>query len=116
MPGPLPCFLVEATAWEEMPCYKPSSVRFRNRSPLDIKVLDNPFSGSVSAPRRWHRVVAQRNGERRELILDGEADSAMPLEPDWPTLSCHPVVGRRTPDAQDPNVRARGAGDGAGGP
>jgi hypothetical protein len=47
-------------------------------------------------------LVAQKNGDRLELYLDGALDRAMPLEPDHPTLSCRLVVGRRTPDPLDP--------------
>ena len=49
-------------------------------------------------PGRWHHVVVQRDGDRMEIYFDGVPGRSRPIEPDYPTLSCHLVVGRRTPD------------------
>jgi hypothetical protein len=56
-------------------------------------------------PRRWQHLVAQKNGGRLELYIDGALDRAMPLERDHPTLSCRLVVGRRTTDPFDTQDR-----------
>jgi hypothetical protein len=91
-------FFVELTARDRQSLYKPASVRFLHRWPLDITIGDNLMSQHLYIPRRWHHVVAQKNGNRMELYLDGEPDHSMPLEIDHPTLSCRLLVGRRTPD------------------
>jgi hypothetical protein len=96
-------FFVEATAWQRQSLQKPASIRFLHRWPIDIRVTtDCLFSEGVYVPRRWHHVVAQKAGRRLELFLDGELDLSRPLDPDHPTLSCHLVVGRRTPESDDP--------------
>src|SRR5207249_4245544 len=68
---------------------------------LDMKVEYNAYSEDLYVPRRWHHVVAQKNGSRMELYFDGVAARPLPLEADYPTLSCNLVVGRRTPDTKD---------------
>jgi hypothetical protein len=95
-------FLVEATAYQHNSLQKPASVRFLHRWPLDIKVKDSLFSEGYYAPRRWHHVVAQKNDGRLELFFDGQMERSMPLEVDHPTLSCHMIVGRRTPESENP--------------
>jgi hypothetical protein len=95
-------FLLELTAYDRGSLFKPASVRFLHRWPLDTRVGHNIVSEAVYVLRRWHHVVAQKNGGRLELYFDGELDRAMPLEPDHPTMSCRLVVGRRTPDPNEP--------------
>ncbi len=98
-------FLVELTAHDRGSLFKPASVRFLHRWPLDTRIGNNIVSEGLYIPRRWHHLVAQKNGDRLELFLDGEPDHTMPLEPDHPTTACRLVVGRRTPDpfeSQDP--------------
>jgi hypothetical protein len=95
-------FFVELTALERQSLNKPASVRFLHRWPLDISVGNNIFSEHVYVPRRWHHVLAQKDGSRVDLYVDGVWDNSMPLDPDHPNLSCHLVVGRRTPDTLDP--------------
>jgi hypothetical protein len=94
-------FLVELTARDRRSLFKPASIRFLHRWPLDTRVGNNIFSEDLYIPRRWHHLVAQKNDGRVELFLDGEPDHAMPLDPDHPTLSCRLVVGRRTPDPSE---------------
>jgi hypothetical protein len=93
--------LVELTAQDRGSLFKPASVRFLHRWPLDTRIGNNVVSEGLYVPRRWHHLVAQKNGDRMELYLDGTLDRAMPLEPDHPTLSCRLVVGRRTTDPLD---------------
>jgi hypothetical protein len=96
-------FFVELTARERQSLYKPASVRFLHRWPLDYMIGNNLMSERLYVPRRWHHVVAQKNGDRMDLYFDGVPDHSMPLDPDHPTLSCQLVVGRRTPDPLDPH-------------
>jgi hypothetical protein len=91
-------FLLELTAHERGSLFKPASIRFLHRWPLDTRIGNNLVSERLYIPGRWHHVVAQKNGERLELFLDGELESVMPLQPDHPTRSCRLVVGRRNPD------------------
>jgi hypothetical protein len=95
-------FLLELTAHERGSLFKPASIRFLHRWPLDTRIGNNLVSERLYIPGRWHHVVAQKDGDRLELFLDGELERVMPLKPDHPTLSCRLVVGRRTPDALDP--------------
>jgi hypothetical protein len=96
-------FIVELTVDDRPTLYRPASVRFLHRWPLDYKVGNNLISERVYVPRRWHHVVAQKKGDRMELYFDGVPEVSMPLEPDHPTLSCQLVVGRRNPDSLDPH-------------
>jgi hypothetical protein len=95
-------FFVELTARNRLyTLYKPASVRFLHRWPLDPRVGNNIVSEEMFAPRRWHHVVAQKNGDRMELYFDGVPDLSMPLIADHQTVSCHLVIGRRTRDPHD---------------
>ncbi|HEX3448500.1 MAG TPA: LamG-like jellyroll fold domain-containing protein, partial [Isosphaeraceae bacterium] len=91
-------FFVELTARDRQSLYRPASVRFLHRWPLDFTIGDNLMSQHLYIPQRWHHVVAQKNGNRMELYFDGEPDHSMTLDIDHPTVSCRLVVGRRTPD------------------
>ena len=93
--------LVETTAQERQSLYKPASVRFLLRWPFNTAAGDNTFSRDVYVPRRWHHVVAQRDGDQMELYVNGVLGRSMTLDPDRPTRSCYLVVGRRTTDAHD---------------
>jgi hypothetical protein len=98
----LHAFFVEQTGRGREELHKPASIRFLHRWPLDVKVQCNLFSEGYYFPRRWHHVVAQKKGDRMEVYFDGVLDRSLRIEPDYPTLPCHLVVGRRTPDASDP--------------
>jgi anti-sigma factor RsiW len=95
-------FLVETTAQERQSLNKPASVRFLHRWLLDTKAGDNVFSEGVYVPRRWYHVVAQKEGDRMELSIDGSPVHSSTRGPDHPIRSCYLVVGRRTPDTHDP--------------
>lgn len=96
-------FFVEATAWQRQSLQKPASIRFLHRWPIDLRVTaDCLFSEGVYVPRRWHHVVAQKAERRLELFLDGELDLSRPLDPDHPTLTGHLIIGRRTPESDNP--------------
>ncbi len=93
--------ILETTARERHSLFRPASVRFLHRWPLDSRVGDNICSDSNYVPRRWHHVVAQKSEERMELYLDG-VEQTLSLAPDHPNALCHLVVGRRTPGTTDP--------------
>jgi hypothetical protein len=93
--------IVETAARERQSLFRPASVRFLHRWPLDSRAGDNICSERNYVPRRWHHVVAQKNGGRMELYFDG-AGQSLPLEPDHPDASCNLVVGRRTTDPGEP--------------
>jgi hypothetical protein len=95
-------FLLELTAHERGSLFKPAAIRFLHRWPLDTRIGNNLVSERLYIPGRWHHVVAQKDGDRMELFLDGELERVMPLQPDHPARSCRLVVGRRTPDPLDP--------------
>jgi hypothetical protein len=96
-------FLLELTASERGSLFKPASIRFLHRWPLDTRVGNNLVSQRLYIPGRWHHVVAQKNADQLELFLDGEREHVMPLEPDHPERSCRVVIGRRTPDPLETN-------------
>lgn len=98
-------FLLELTAHDRGSLFNPASVRFLHRWPLDTRIGNNIVSERLYIPRRWQHVVAQKNGEKLELFLDGEPDRSTTLDPDHPTVLCRLVVGRRTPDPHDPQDR-----------
>jgi hypothetical protein len=91
-------FLLELTAHDRQSLYKPASIRFLQRWPLDTRIGNNLFSENLYTPRRWHHVVAQEDGDRMTLFFDGVRNRSMALDHDQPALMCRLVVGRRTPD------------------
>lgn len=91
--------LVETTAYPTLSLEKPASVRFLRRWLRDVDLAaedDSLFSQNIYVPGRWHHVVAQRNGQRMELYLNGVLDQATTPEIDPPGIDYHLVVGRRT--------------------
>jgi hypothetical protein len=90
--------LVELTVRGRQSLHKPATVRFLHAWPLEIRSETNIYSPGLYVPGRWHHVVIQRDGDRMEIYFDGVPGRSRPIEPDYPTLSCHLVVGRRTPD------------------
>jgi hypothetical protein len=97
-------FLVELTAWDRQSLFRPASVRFLHRWPLDSRIGSNILSDEIYIPGRWHHLVAQKNGPQIELYFDGVLAHSLTLQPDHPDLACRLVVGRRMPDpleAQD---------------
>ena len=91
-------FLLELTAWDRQSLFKPASIRFLHRWPLDTRIGSNILSDEIYIPGRWHHLVAQKNGPRIELYYDGVLVHTLALQPDHPAIACRLVVGRRTPD------------------
>jgi hypothetical protein len=94
--------LVELTGPRQF-FHKPASIRFLHRWPIDYMIQFNIFSEHYYLPRRWHHIVAQKVGDQMDLYFDGVPDRTMAIEPDYPTLACQLVVGRRTPEASNPH-------------
>lgn len=95
-------FLVEATAYENRPLNRPGSVEFLRRWPLEADAGSSIFSKEICPPRRWHHVVAQKDGDRMDLFVDGDWAHSTNQESDHPDLYCRLVVGRRTIDPLNP--------------
>ena len=91
-------FLLELTAWDRQSLFKPASIRFLHRWPLDTRIGSNILSDEIYIPGRWHHLVAQKNGPQLELYYDGVLVHSLALQPDHPAVACRLVVGRRTPD------------------
>jgi hypothetical protein len=94
-------FLLELTAWDRQSLFKPASIRFLHRWPLDSRIGSNLLSDEIYIPGRWHHLVAQKNGPQIELYHDGVQVHSLLLQPDHPDVACRLVVGRRTPDPQE---------------
>ncbi|MHC5538681.1 LamG-like jellyroll fold domain-containing protein, partial [Singulisphaera rosea] len=95
-------FLTETTAYEGRSLSRPGSVEFLRRWPLEVDVGSSIFSNDICLPRRWHHVVAQKDGVRMDLFVDGAWVHTTTQEPDHPDLYCRMVVGRRTIDPLNP--------------
>jgi hypothetical protein len=91
-------FLVELTASDRQSLLAPGGLfRFLHRWPPGDSGGDNLFSARHYVPNRWHHLVAQRNGERLELYVDG-----VPTQPVSPQLTsasepCRLILGRLKP-------------------
>jgi hypothetical protein len=98
--------LVELTASDRYsmlpPGSPPASVRFLHRWPPGDSGGDNLFSSKYYVPYRWHHLVAQRNGGRMELYMDGELTQPVPLQPGVATEACQLVIGRLKPEPRLP--------------
>jgi hypothetical protein len=89
--------LIELTASDRQSLLPPASVRFLHRWPPGDSGGDNLFSSKYYIPYRWQHLVAQRNGGRMELYMDGAATEPVALRPDVATEACRFLVGRLKP-------------------
>ncbi len=80
---------------------EPSSAWSLQGRPLDEKVAASIFSRGNYVPGRWYHVVAQKQGDRIDLYVNGVRDFSMTLEPDHPVSFCKLVVGRSTAEGPD---------------
>jgi hypothetical protein len=98
--------LIELTASDRQsmlpPGSPPASVRFLHRWPAADWGGDNLFSSKYYIPYRWHHLVAQRNGGRMELYMDGEPTFPVPLRRDVGTEPCRLILGRLKPEPRLP--------------
>jgi hypothetical protein len=74
---------------------RPGEVRFLYRWPPGGIAGNNVFSSDIYSPYHWHHLVAQRQGNRLELYLDGSLAGVTPLPDDQATTACQLVFGRR---------------------
>jgi Concanavalin A-like lectin/glucanases superfamily len=87
-------FIVELTALTRQTLHPPDAVRFLHRSPPDKAGGVNVYSPEHYIPYRWHHLVAQVNGERMELFLDGKLSQSVPVDADRSTQPGQLVLGR----------------------
>ena len=93
-------FLVELTASDRQSLLSPLSpglLRFLHRWPSGDAGGDNLFSTKHYVPYRWHHVVAQRNGGRMELYVDGVPNQPVPLQSAGASEPCRLLLGRLKP-------------------
>jgi hypothetical protein len=88
--------LVELTSSNRRALFRPASVRFLFRWPTGRNGGDNLFSNDIYVPYRWHHLVAQVNGGRMELFLDGALQATQTLDPGDSTAPCQFLLGRLT--------------------
>lgn len=89
-------FLLELTSRAQHTLHQPASVRFLHRAPPRTEGGDNLYSDGLYVPYRWCHVVGQRNGDRMELFLDGEATPPLSIDPDIPIQPSQFLLGRLT--------------------
>jgi hypothetical protein len=90
-------FLIELTSSDRQSLYPPGSVRFLHRWPPGDSGGDNLFSSRYYVPNRWHHLVAQRNGGRMELYMDGAPTEPVSPRSDFATEACRLLLGRLKP-------------------
>jgi hypothetical protein len=83
------------------------SVRFLHRWPAGPSLGVNLSSRRIYVPCRWTHLVAQRNGDRLQLFVDGELANETRLEPGQSITPSHVLLGRLvTPEFNaPPNMR-----------
>jgi hypothetical protein len=87
---------------------EPGGMRFLHRWPAGTDLGVNISSARVYTPCRWTHLVAQCDGERLQVYLDGVvvAETSLPL--DFSSGPVHVILGRLFPqgfDAQPHNLR-----------
>jgi hypothetical protein len=87
-------FILELTAVTRHTLHPPDVVRFLHRFPPDKVGGVNVYSPEHYIPYRWHHLVAQVNGERMELFLDGKLSQSVPVAADRSSQPGQLVLGR----------------------
>jgi hypothetical protein len=90
-------FLLEMTASDRRSLLSPGLFRFLHRWPPGDAGGDNLFSARHYVPYRWHHVVAQRNGGRLELYVDGVPAQPVSHESAFASEPCRVLLGRLKP-------------------
>ena len=98
--------LIELTASDRQSLYPPASVRYLHRWPPDVWGGDNIYSNQYYVPNRWHHLVAQKDGGRMELYIDGEP-APPTLEPLRRDRTMPVPPGVELPSLRRPDRRAR---------
>jgi hypothetical protein len=86
--------LLELLACGRYPFPPAPSVRFLHRWPPGAKGGVSVQNGIVYNLYRWHHLVAQGNGDRMELYMDGVLTRSQPLDPARSTAPCRVLLGR----------------------
>ena len=92
--------LLEMTGAGRHPLWKPVSVRLLYRWPPGPGGGVNVFSSRIYRPYYWQHLVAQKNGDRMELYVDGELNFSAPLGADQGTAPCRLMLGQMTTGSQ----------------
>jgi hypothetical protein len=87
-------FLLELTDQRRQSLHKPASVRFLDRWPAATAGGLNVYSRDIYRPYRWHHIVAQKNGHRMELFVDGSLTQSILMDTNHLTMPCQLVVGQ----------------------
>jgi hypothetical protein len=88
--------LLEMTGVGQHPLWKPDSVRLLYRWPPGAGGGVNVFSNRIYRPYRWQHLVAQKNGDRIELYVDGALNSSVFLGDEQGTGPCQVMLGQMT--------------------
>lgn len=84
------------------------NVRFLHRYPSGPSLGVNLSSSRIYVPCRWTHLVAQRDGDRLQLFVDGELASETYLDPSQSIGPSHVLMGRLvTPDFMAPGKMLR---------
>lgn len=84
------------------------SIRFLHRWPAGPSLGVNLNSRRIYVPCRWTHLVAQRNGDRLQLFVNGELANETPLDPSQSISPSHVVLGRLlTPEFNAPSNMRR---------
>lgn len=87
--------LVELTARRPSVPHNPGTLRFLYRWPPGTRDGVHLNPGKLYAPTAWNHLVAQRDGNRLELYLNGRKIGERLLAGDELTTPCLPAFGRR---------------------
>lgn len=80
---------------------QPSRAAFVRPHGVDSRVGVSVFSRNPYVPKRWYHLVAQREGDRIDLYVNGVLDHSLTFDNDRSTLFCQMVIGCRTADPLD---------------
>jgi hypothetical protein len=84
------------------------SIRFLHRWPAGPSLGVNLNSRRIYVPCRWTHLVAQRNGDRLQLFVNGELANETPLDPNQSIGPSHVLLGRLvTPEFNAPSSMRR---------
>lgn len=87
-------FLLELTSKDRGTLHQPASIRFLHRCPPGTGGGDNLYSHNLYIPFRWHHIVGQVNGDRMELVMDGEPTPPLSVDPEDTDQPSQFLLGR----------------------
>jgi hypothetical protein len=98
--------MLELTAHRRRVLFPPASVRYLHRWPPGTGGGDNLFSLDHYSAYNWHHLVAQLDGARMELYVDGSLANASPVALEGETKPCRLLLGLLN-DLESTPVRSR---------